>query len=74
MDDNNVLKGLKDLINNARKLKIDYGITGPFILSKSDLVISVSSGLERYWLMTLFRFISGIRLVTLRTSFVIYMI
>lgn len=43
MDDNNVLKGLKDLINNARKLKIDYGITGQEINRENNNIITFSS-------------------------------
>ena len=43
MDDNNVLKGLKDLINNARKLKIDYGITVQEINRENNNIITFSS-------------------------------
>ena len=43
MDDNNVLKGLKDLINNTRKLKIDYGITGQEINRENNNIITFSS-------------------------------
>lgn len=44
MDDNNVLKGLKDLINNAKKLKIDYGITGQEInRENNNNIITFSS-------------------------------
>ena len=43
MDDNNVLKGLKDLINNAKKLKIDYGITGQEINRENNNIITFSS-------------------------------
>ena len=43
MDDNNVLKGLKDLINNARKFKIDYGITGQEINRENNNLITFSS-------------------------------
>ena len=43
MDDNNVLKGLKDLINNVRKLKIDYGITGQEINRENNNIITFSS-------------------------------
>ena len=43
MDDNNVLKGLKDLINNARKFKIDYGITGQEINRENNNIITFSS-------------------------------
>ena len=52
MDDNNVLKGLKDLINNARKLKIDYGITGQEINRENNNIITFSSNttMEVYYI------------------------
>ncbi|WP_455538535.1 hypothetical protein [Terrisporobacter sp.] len=43
MDDNNVLKGLIDMVNNAIKLKISHGITGQKIDRKNNNIITFSS-------------------------------
>lgn len=43
MDDNNILQGLRDSVNNARKLKIDFAVTGQEVNRENNNIITFSS-------------------------------